>query len=196
MQSTHRIAPQSSRRTGMRQPPTQRPEVRRGAQILLAYAAEYPRAPGQLPRRSTTLAEGESGRWFWVAQRRSRVIFVVEPNMRTAGAGAIPRPSTAPGGWVAMVGDDSEGEVMIVVQGRIEGMALDALGAALDAAARGSARRVQVDLAAVTQWSLLAQAMVLTTARRVSRRGLSWCCCRRDRRPTTIVGRSTCSNAR
>ena len=90
--------------------------------------------------------------------------------MRAAGTGAVPRPSTAPDGWVAMTKEGSEGEVIVVVQGRIEGIALDVFGAVLDAAARGSAPEVHVDLAAVTHWSLLAQAMVLTTARRLSRR--------------------------
>lgn len=99
------------------------------------------------------------------------MIFVVEPIMRTAGTGAVPRPSTAPDGWVAMTREGSEGEVIVVVQGRIEGIALDVFGAVLDAAARGSAPAVHVDLAAVTHWSLLAQAMVLTTGRRLSRRG-------------------------
>ena len=70
-----------------------------------------------------------------------------------------------------MTNEGSEGEVIVVVQGRIEGIALDVFGAVLDAAARGSAAEVCVDLAAVTHWSLLAQAMVLTTARRLSRRG-------------------------
>lgn len=93
-----------------------------------------------------------------------------EPSMWSAvSRGAAPR-SNGPGSRFAVTGDGSDGEV-IVVQGRIEGMALDEFGAALDAAARGSASRVIVDLAAVTHWSLLAQAMVLTTARRLSRRG-------------------------
>ena len=94
-----------------------------------------------------------------------------EPIMRSAGSRGAAPPSNAPGYRLAVTGDGSNGEVIVVVQGRIEGMALDAFGAALDAAARGSAPRVIVDLAAVTHWSLLAQAMVLTTARRLSRRG-------------------------
>lgn len=91
-----------------------------------------------------------------------------EPIMRSAGSPGAAPPSNAPRFRLAMT-VDSNGEV-IVVQGRIEGMALDEFGAALDAAARGSAPLVIVDLAAVTHWSLLAQAMVLTTARRLSRR--------------------------
>ena len=94
-----------------------------------------------------------------------------EPSMWSSGSrGAAPR-SNGPGARFAGTGGGSDGEVIVVVQGRIEGMALDEFGAALDAAARGSASRVIVDLAAVTHWSLLAQAMVLTTARRLSRRG-------------------------
>lgn len=63
------------------------------------------------------------------------------------------------------------GDQVVVARGRIEGSALAEFGTALDLAVAGRRRCVYVDLAGVTHWSLLAQAMVLTTARELARHG-------------------------
>lgn len=61
------------------------------------------------------------------------------------------------------------GDRAIVARGSIEGTALAEFGTALDLAVASRAPCVYVDLAGVTHWSLLAQAMVLTTARDLAR---------------------------
>ncbi len=60
---------------------------------------------------------------------------------------------------------------VLVARGSIEGPALAEFGTALDQAVASRRRCVYVDLADVTHWSLLAQAMVLTTARDLARHG-------------------------
>ena len=59
----------------------------------------------------------------------------------------------------------------LVVRGSLVGTALDEFGSAMEQALRSHERRFVVDVAAVDQWSLIAQAMLLTTARRKAARG-------------------------
>lgn len=69
-----------------------------------------------------------------------------------------------------VVGDDG-GDLVLFLRGRIEGAALEDLGSWLETAIASSAPRIQLDLGEVTRWSLLAQAMVLSSSRRLSTRG-------------------------
>ena len=64
-----------------------------------------------------------------------------------------------------------DGDLLMVMRGAVEGRALGAFGDALEVAVASRSPRVHVDLAGVHTWSLLAQAMVLTTARRLALRG-------------------------
>ena len=85
--------------------------------------------------------------------------------LRYAGgevAGHPPVPSYVPP-WVD--------EPVLHLRGTIEGTALEDLGTMLDEAMTGSTGRVRLDLSAVDGWSLLAQAMVLNTARLLASRG-------------------------
>lgn len=62
-------------------------------------------------------------------------------------------------------------DVHLVLRGGLVGTALEGWGQALEDALRAGARRVYVDVSGVSEWSLLAQAMVLATDRRLSARG-------------------------
>jgi anti-anti-sigma regulatory factor len=64
-------------------------------------------------------------------------------------------------------------EVILVLRGSLTGLALQDLGDALERAHRSDAPRVYVDLSAVSEWSMLAQAMVLASARRHAAQGRS-----------------------
>lgn len=66
-------------------------------------------------------------------------------------------------------GDDAE--LLILLRGGLDGTALEQLGSALDDAMRSGALRVHVDLSGVTHWSLLAQAMLLASSRRMAGQG-------------------------
>jgi anti-anti-sigma regulatory factor len=77
----------------------------------------------------------------------------------------------AAGGDTATLSRHGDAEVLIVLRGGLDGTALEGLGSALDDAMRSGALRVHVDLSGVTHWSLLAQAMVLASARRMAGRG-------------------------
>jgi len=59
-------------------------------------------------------------------------------------------------------------EIVLHLEGRIEGTALESLGKWLDQALAGPATTVGVDLGDVSDWSLLAEAMMLNTAERLS----------------------------
>lgn len=83
--------------------------------------------------------------------------------------GSVPTHA-APPAFVATV-SVRNGDQVVVARGSIEGLALAEFGTALDLAVASRRRRVYVDLAGVTHWSLLAQAMVLTTARDLARHG-------------------------
>lgn len=69
---------------------------------------------------------------------------------------------------ISMNGDEAP---VLVVKGTIAGADLHRFGDALEQAARIQADTVRVDLGGVESWSLVAQAMVLSTARRLARRG-------------------------
>ena len=67
--------------------------------------------------------------------------------------------------------DTSDG-LLLVVQGTVTGAgALDDLGSELEAALDATDGDVTVDLSGVKAWSILAQAMVLNSARRLATRG-------------------------
>jgi len=59
----------------------------------------------------------------------------------------------------------------LVVRGSLVGTALNEFGSAMERALLSHERRFVVDVTAVDQWSLIAQAMLLTTARRKAARG-------------------------
>jgi hypothetical protein len=80
-------------------------------------------------------------------------------------------PTTAPRPFVATSSVRDDGAHIVVARGSIEGPALAEFGTALDHAVASRSSCVYVDLAGVTHWSLLAQAMVLATARHLARRG-------------------------
>jgi hypothetical protein len=55
---------------------------------------------------------------------------------------------------------------VLVVGGGVEGIALNSFAAAMEIVLKSHDLRYVIDVAAVERWSLVAQAMVLTTARR------------------------------
>jgi anti-anti-sigma regulatory factor len=85
-----------------------------------------------------------------------------------AGRLGEPFPADKLGTAMATVPD---ADLVLILRGGLDGTALESLGSALDDAMRSGATRVYVDLSGVTHWSLLAQAMVLATARRMAGRG-------------------------
>jgi anti-anti-sigma regulatory factor len=60
---------------------------------------------------------------------------------------------------------------VVYLGGRIEGAALHQLACAMDAVLRNRGRRFIVDVSAVETWSLIAQAVILATARRKAAHG-------------------------
>lgn len=82
-----------------------------------------------------------------------------------------PGGQTATHSFIATSGIRDDGDQVVVARGSIEGLALAEFGTALDLAVAAHTPCVYVDLAGVTHWSLLAQAMVLTTARDLTRHG-------------------------
>ena len=68
---------------------------------------------------------------------------------------------------------EGPGGTLLVLGGSLRGKALDELGATLEQAMTSPYDEVRLDLSAVTDWSTLAQAMVLHTARVLDRRGSS-----------------------
>ena len=78
--------------------------------------------------------------------------------------------SSAPG-LVVLSSLRDDGELLLVMRGGVEGRSLVAFGDALEVAVASGSPCIHVDLAGVHTWSLLAQAMVLTTARRLALRG-------------------------
>ncbi len=80
-------------------------------------------------------------------------------------------PITQAAGFVAVSSIRDDGDHVVIARGSIEGLALAEFGTALDLAAAAHTPCVYVDLAGVTHWSLLAQAMVLTTSRELARHG-------------------------
>jgi hypothetical protein len=68
-------------------------------------------------------------------------------------------------------GTRSEPGVTLLVRGTLRGPALDELGETLEAAMSSPHALVRLDVSGVDDWSALAQAMVLHTARIVDRRG-------------------------
>ena len=68
---------------------------------------------------------------------------------------------------------EGPGGTLLVLGGSLRGKALDELGATLEQAMTSPSDEVRLDLSAVTDWSTLAQAMVLHTARVLDRRGSS-----------------------
>jgi hypothetical protein len=87
---------------------------------------------------------------------------------RSAANGA--GPTRAPG-LVVLSSLRDDGELLLVMRGGVEGRSLVAFGDALEVALSSGSPCIHVDLAGVHTWSLLAQAMVLTTARRLALRG-------------------------
>lgn len=80
-------------------------------------------------------------------------------------------PTRAARSFIATSGIRYDGDQVVVALGSIEGRALAEFGTALDLAVASHTPCVYVDLSGVTHWSLLAQAMVLTTARELARHG-------------------------
>lgn len=80
-------------------------------------------------------------------------------------------PTHAMRASLATVRVRKDGDQSVQVSGSIVGLTLADFGTALDLAVAGKTSRVYVELAGVTHWSLLAQAMVLTTARDLARNG-------------------------
>lgn len=64
-----------------------------------------------------------------------------------------------------------DGETTVLLRGELDAATLPVLTAILESATRTSGARVQLDLTAVTSWSLLVEAMVLSTARRLGGEG-------------------------
>jgi anti-anti-sigma regulatory factor len=94
---------------------------------------------------------------------------IVEDSTHThAGGRGRERPSSDDG---LVEVDRWGGDVHLPLRGSLVGTALEGLGQALEETVRAGARRVYVDVSGVTHWSLLAQAMVLATDRRLSARG-------------------------
>ena len=73
-------------------------------------------------------------------------------------------PWSAPS-WALSWAPSLAGARALTLQGRVGGPELVALGTMLDAAVSEATGQVTVDVSAVDSWSLLAQAMVLNTAR-------------------------------
>ena len=80
-------------------------------------------------------------------------------------------PASAARSFVVVSAVRTDGNPVVVVSGSIEGLALAEFGTALDLAVGARTSCVYVNLAGVTHWSLLAQAMALTTARELARHG-------------------------
>lgn len=80
----------------------------------------------------------------------------------------------------------------LVLRGTIEGIDLRSFGEALEQVTREAGETILLDVSDVEQWSLLAQAMVLSVARRMSRRGGQLILCgpsadlRRQSRPMNV----------
>lgn len=72
---------------------------------------------------------------------------------------------------VELVQHAHPGGPILVLRGDIAGSALDAFGSALDAAVAARSATLRVDLRAVSHWSMLAQAMILSTAHEFEARG-------------------------
>jgi len=80
-------------------------------------------------------------------------------------------PTPTPALPVALLSSQEPDSSVLFVQGSIVGTALDELCAAMELVLRSHERRIVVDVNAVERWSMLAQAMILATARRMAARG-------------------------
>lgn len=76
-----------------------------------------------------------------------------------------------PGRSIALIVSNEPEENAVVVQGSLGGTALHQLGEALARVMRSQERRFILDVRAVDHWSLVAQAMILATARKKAARG-------------------------
>jgi len=67
--------------------------------------------------------------------------------------------------------DAVDGSPVLTIDGSIEGQDLAVFGQSLDRLCRRPVPTVMLDVSRVDEWSLLAQAMVLSSARRMTARG-------------------------
>lgn len=83
---------------------------------------------------------------------------------------AFSEDGAAPG-LVVLSARRPNGDLLLVIRGDVEGRALGTFSDALEAALSSGAPQVHLDLGGVEHWSLLAQAMLLTAARRLAHQG-------------------------
>lgn len=87
----------------------------------------------------------------------------------STGRPSAPKP--IPPQPAALVSSREPDSPVLFVQGSIVGTGLDELCAAMERVLRSHERQVVIDVNAVDRWSMLAQAMILATARRMAVRG-------------------------
>lgn len=90
------------------------------------------------------------------------------------GALGAPHPdvtTAAPPGFAAFTRLDSDHELTVVLRGDLEAATVPALAAIMESAVRLGGPHLRIDLTDVTDWSLLVEAMLLSTAHDLQRAG-------------------------